>query len=63
MKKVLITPLITLPLLSWAQEIGGDWHGTLDIQGTKLRLVLHIEQQSDGLTATLDSPDQGATAP
>jgi hypothetical protein len=39
----------------------GDWKGTLQIQQTKLRVVLHIVKQSDGsLSATLDSPDQGA---
>jgi len=46
--------------LLFAQDIAGDWHGQLDIQGVKLRLVLHIQQEDDGLKATLDSPDQGA---
>ncbi|NUO02567.1 MAG: alpha/beta fold hydrolase [Saprospiraceae bacterium] len=46
--------------LLFAQDITGDWHGQLDIQGMKLRLVLHIQQEGDGLKATLDSPDQGA---
>ncbi len=46
--------------LLFAQDITGDWHGQLDIQGVKLRLVLHIQQEGDGLKATLDSPDQGA---
>jgi uncharacterized protein len=40
----------------------GTWEGTLDAgpQG-QLRVVVHISQAADGaLTATLDSPDQGA---
>jgi uncharacterized protein len=40
----------------------GTWEGTLDAgaQG-KLRVVVHISQGADGsLTATMDSPDQGA---
>lgn len=44
-----------------AQNITGDWNGTLNIMGHKLRLVLHITTQNDSLTATMDSPDQGAT--
>jgi hypothetical protein len=39
----------------------GDWKGTLQIQQTRLRVVLHIVKQADGsLSATLDSIDQGA---
>ncbi len=44
-----------------AQSIEGDWHGALDIQGIKLRLVFHITKDGDALKATMDSPDQGAT--
>jgi len=39
----------------------GDWKGTLDAGGTKLDLVLHITSKDGALSATLDSPDQGAT--
>ncbi len=39
----------------------GSWQGTLNVGGTSLRLVLHLSQLEDGsLSATLDSPDQGA---
>ena len=38
----------------------GDWRGTLDA-GAKLDLILHIVRKDGTLTATLDSPDQGAT--
>ena len=37
----------------------GTWSGTLEASGG-LRIVFHIEQGEDGLTATMDSPDQGA---
>ena len=40
-------------------DIDGDWLGTLDTGMGKLRLVLHITNTEDGLTATMDSPDQG----
>src|ERR1044072_504050 len=39
----------------------GDWKGTIDAAGTKLDLVLHITTKDGVLSATLDSPDQGAT--
>ncbi len=41
-------------------DIDGDWMGTLDTGMGKLRLLLHITNTEDGLTATMDSLDQGA---
>lgn len=44
-----------------AQDITGDWHGTLKAGGTSLRLVLHIAKGGNGgLKTTFDSVDQGA---
>lgn len=44
-----------------AQNVVGDWHGTLKAGATELRLVLHISKSDNGgLNATLDSVDQGA---
>lgn len=62
-------PSLALPAFVAAQaaspeskSIAGDWNGELNVQGTKLRLVLHIKKNSDGaLAATLDSVDQNAT--
>jgi putative CocE/NonD family hydrolase len=42
------------------QDITGDWYGTLDVE-VKLRIALHIQEAEDGYSATLDSPDQGAS--
>lgn len=39
----------------------GDWRGTLDAGVAKLDLILHVVRKDGTLTATLDSPDQGAT--
>jgi len=39
-------------------DIDGAWMGTLDLGGAKLRLVFHFTNTADGLTATMDSPDQ-----
>ena len=45
--------------LAKAQDITGDWQGTLDTGMGQLRLVLHITKGADGvLKATLDSIDQ-----
>jgi uncharacterized protein len=61
MKKLFtITFLLLLAAFSDAQDITGPWNGTLDIQGTQLRIVFHIEKSGSGYTATMDSPDQGA---
>src|SRR5579864_6777679 len=55
----LFIPIVSVPSL--AQDIIGDWNGTLNANGAELRLVLHITKNSDGtLKATLDSVDQGA---
>ena len=40
-------------------DIDGTWMGSLDTGAVKLRVVFHIVNTSDGLTATMDSPDQG----
>ncbi len=43
-----------------AQDVTGDWNGVLEVMGTQLTLVFHIQQSDSGYTATFDSPDQGA---
>ncbi len=43
-------------------SIEGIWEGKLKVLGTELRIVFKISKNPDGaLTATMDSPDQGAT--
>ncbi|HVP35996.1 MAG TPA: alpha/beta fold hydrolase [Terriglobales bacterium] len=48
--------------LSYAdQNAEGNWLGTLSFSGTELRVVFKIVKSPEGkLTATMDSPDQGA---
>jgi hypothetical protein len=46
--------------VSSLRKIEGDWEGTLDAGVAKLRLVVHIVRKDGVLSATLDSPDQGA---
>jgi uncharacterized protein len=40
-------------------DIDGDWEGTLE-GGASLRIVMHIATFVEGMTATMDSPDQNA---
>ncbi|MDH4222223.1 MAG: alpha/beta fold hydrolase [candidate division Zixibacteria bacterium] len=52
---------VTLSLAYEDQVIKGVWMGTLKFTGTELRVLFKILKTPDGkLTATLDSPDQGA---
>ena len=45
-----------------AHDLVGTWEGVLEVPGGSLRLVLHLVADGEGgYTATLDSPDQGAT--
>ncbi len=43
-----------------ASDIAGTWMGTLDVGAIKLRVAFHITDTANGLTATMDSLDQGA---
>lgn len=53
--------IFLLACLAQAQDIAGDWQGTLDTGMGQLHLVLHITKGADGaFKATLDSIDQGA---
>jgi hypothetical protein len=64
----IVLPVVCLLLLtsgckaSAAKGVEGLWQGTLKVPGGELRIVFHINKAADGkFSATLDSPDQGAT--
>lgn len=42
------------------QDILGNWYGHIDVQGTKLPLVFHIDLSGDSLITLMDSPLQSA---
>ena len=46
-----------------AHPYDGDWAGTLEAGGQKLRLELHVKSDASGSSAVLDSLDQGVTIP
>ncbi len=61
LSSVTVEPVSLVFNASSQEEIVGSWLGTLAVQGTELRIVFHIVEGEDGtLTATIDSPDQGA---
>ncbi|HEX7707417.1 MAG TPA: alpha/beta hydrolase [Thermoanaerobaculia bacterium] len=45
------------------EGVVGNWLGTLDVGPMKLRLALHIEETTGGLTAELESIDQNSKIP
>jgi fermentation-respiration switch protein FrsA (DUF1100 family) len=58
---VLVLLFVVLSSAYGDQSVEGVWLGTLSFSGTELRVVFKILKSTDGkLTATLDSPDQGA---
>ncbi len=64
MKKILILAALAISAAhgGYAQDIAGDWRGTLKAGGAEYHLILHVSKTSDGrLVASLDSVDQGAT--
>lgn len=61
MKQTILIILIVLTAMAGAQELTGSWQGSLEIMGTRLRLVFHLQKSDSGWSALLDSPDQGAT--
>jgi len=68
MNRILLALLMLLPLSAafgqqknQPEQVTGTWNGALSIGGTRLPLVIHIATDESGsLTATMDSPQQGA---
>jgi uncharacterized protein len=59
MSKLLLGALLASSL--YAQDIVGDWKGTISTPTLEVRLALHVTPTGNGgLNATLDSIDQGA---
>ena len=61
LKRLFCAALVTLmSLITVAQDFNGAWKGSIVVQSYSIPIVLHIEQNGDDITATLDSPDQQA---
>ena len=60
-KKMICTALVALvSLIAVAQDYSGAWKGNITAGPYTIPVVLHIEQDEQGLTVTLDSPEQKA---
>lgn len=55
-RRLLFAATILLGTISVANAQTGTWSGQLDVQGSKLTVVFHLDQENP----TMDSPDQGA---
>lgn len=53
--------LLFVTAFSFSQDISGKWNGLLKFTGGQLRLSINIAKSETGYTATMDSPDQGAS--
>ncbi len=68
MKRTIFYPLLSAALILLAgtttvahgQDFNGSWSGVLDAGPQSLTIVFNIQQTSDGVDITWDSPDQGA---
>jgi hypothetical protein len=53
--------LMLMTAALYGQDLTGQWNGALDVQGTKLRVNIHVTKSADRYEATLDSPDQNVS--
>ena len=56
MKRLIVIAILLLGMIPRTFAQTGTWSGKLDVQGTALSIVFHL----DGENPTADSPDQGA---
>ena len=56
MKKYFFSAILLFSIALFSHAQTGTWSGKLDVQGTKISLVFHLDEENP----TMDSPDQGA---
>jgi uncharacterized protein len=52
---------ILISIVLQGQDLAGQWHGALSVQGTQIRIVFHVNKLNNQYEATMDSPDQNVT--
>jgi len=60
-QSIAILILVSLSQSIYAQDLNGQWNGSLQTPGAAYRLVFHIRENGATYEATLDSPDQNTT--
>lgn len=58
MKKYIISAILLFSIALFSHAQTGTWSGKLDVPGTKISLVFHLDEENP----TMDSPDQGANS-
>jgi hypothetical protein len=58
---IIVLALVALSPTLYAQELSGQWNGSLETPGATFHIVFHIREKGNAYEATLDSPDQNAT--
>ncbi len=56
-----VTMFVLWPQASAAQDLDGRWAGALEVAGQVLTIAIEFESTDDGVTATIDIPQQGAS--
>ena len=56
MKKYIFSAILLFSIALFSHAQTGTWSGKLDVQGTKISVVFHLDEENP----TIDSPDQGA---
>jgi dipeptidyl aminopeptidase/acylaminoacyl peptidase len=60
-KTTILILFLSILSMTQAQTLKGDWSGKLNAMGQELPLIFHFSGEDDNITATMDSPAQGAT--
>lgn len=61
MRKVFIVFILSvMAVAGFAQDIEGQWKGTLNVQGYKLQMIFNVSQKEGNYSTTLDIPEQKA---
>ncbi len=60
-QSIVILILVSLSPALYAQDLSGQWNGSLQTPGATYRIVFHIRENGAIYEATLDSPDQNTT--
>jgi len=54
--------LVLMSSALYGQDLAGQWNGTLNVQGTQLKIVFHVNKTNSQYEATMDSPDQNTSS-
>ena len=56
----MVAMLVLGTAVVYGQDFNGDWKGDIQVQSFSIPVVLHVQQNEQGVTVTMDSPEQNA---